>query len=119
VLLQAGMLSNAQQQIATNLLAGGIQYICTLKSYRNHYFCAALQLHNSSVCNSLTCNWARELLKPSKDVASLLVWILKKWKFLDFAFFVGDIIWVRLSIFGPGYWALGANTKNQFFDSSF
>jgi len=49
---------------------------------------------------------ARELFKPSKDLASLPV--CNKKKFLGFGFFVGDIIsggfrpfWLRLSCPGP------------------
>jgi len=56
------------------LVLGGL----TFKSCVSHYFCATLQLHNSLG------NWARELFKPSEDGASLLVWILKNWKVLDF-----------------------------------
>jgi len=37
-----------------------------------------------------------------------------------FCFFVGDVITgVGLRIFGRGHRALGANTKSQFFESSF
>jgi len=33
---------------------------------------------------------------------------------------VSDVIsGIGLGIFGPGYWALGANGKSQFFDSGF
>jgi len=48
-------------------------------------------------------------------MASVLVWILKNWKALDFSFFVGDVIsGVGSSIFGQGHRALSPNCKNQF-----
>ena len=59
-------------------------FICTLKSCSkqalSRYFCATSQLHNSPG------DFARELFKPSKVVASLPACIEKNWKVLDFIF---------------------------------
>jgi len=51
------------------------------------YFRATLQLHNSPG------NWARELFKPSKDVASLLDCAEKNGKFL-----ISCFLWVMSSV---------------------
>ena len=84
-----------------NTFTAGVQNICTLKPHMSCYFHVTLQLRNSPA------NCARELFKPWKYVASLLVCIFLNWKVLDFSFFVSDVIsgvglrpfWPRLS--GP------------------
>jgi len=59
------------------------------------YFHATLQLHNSPV------NCARELFKPLKVFASLLVCNEEKFQVLGFRFFVVDVISkVGLGLFG-------------------
>ena len=55
-----------------------IWYTCTWKSHVSHISYVTLHHHNSPA------DWARELFKPSKDAASLLVGIFKNWKVLDF-----------------------------------
>jgi len=47
-------------------------------------------------------------------MASLLVWIFKKLKVLDFRFFVGNISGVDLGIFPWGHRALGLSTRTNF-----
>ena len=73
-----------------------------------HFFCRILHQHNSpAAC-------VRELFKPSKDAAYLVVPIKKLGRF-RFEFFVGDVIieasfrpfWPRLP--GPGHQPLNGN----------
>ena len=65
-----------------------------LKMCVSHIHCLTLQLHNSPA------DWAKELFKfkPSKDVASLLVWILKKLQSFGFEFFASDMIFLWVII---------------------
>ena len=53
-----------------------------------HYFRATLRLHNSPG------NCVRKLFKSLKDVASLLDWIERNWKVLDFSYVGDGISWV-------------------------
>jgi len=46
----------------------------------NHYSCITLQLHNELR--------PKELFKPSEDMVTLLVWILKNGKFFSFFLWV-------------------------------
>jgi len=71
----------------------------------SQFFAIILHHHSSPA------NWVGELFKHIKDAAK---------KLESFGFFVGDIInGIGLSLFGPGYRALGASAKSQLFDSSF
>jgi len=70
------------------------EYIVLINPALSRYFRASLQLHNTPV------DCARELFKPSKDSASLLVCNEKKLSF-GFSYFVGDVIsGVGLGFFG-------------------
>jgi len=86
----------------------------TYKSHISYYFHATLQLHNSPV------NCVRELFKPSKYVASLLVCNEKKLLVLGSRFFVGNIT------SGVGFWLFwlilfdpGPNHKREYFAKIF
>jgi len=62
----------------------------------------------------LQVNCARELFKPSKDSAILLVG--SEEKFLSFEVFDGDFMsGVGLNLFGRGYRFLGPNHKRDVF----
>ena len=79
----------------------------------SHVSCVSLQLNNSPGY------WVKELFKPSKDAAGLLVCIWKNWKVLDLGFFVGAVIsgiglGILAKVIGP--WA--SATQEPIFDSS-
>jgi len=75
--------------------------LMSFKSCVRHFSCRPLHDHNSSA------DWARELLKPSKDVGSL---VQKNW----ILFFVGDLMMgVGLRTFGRVHRALGANPTSH------
>jgi len=77
-------------------------------------------LGKSWLLYNLPADWARELFKPTKDVASLLVCIEKNCKVLDLGFFVGDVIGgIGLDTFGRGHRALIPNRKSQFLTQVF
>jgi len=65
------------------MFAASVQYIHTLSSCISCYFCTTLLLNNSLGDS------ARELFKPSRDAASLLVYNEKIW---GFGILVGDVI---------------------------
>ena len=79
------------------LVSGGLR----LKSNSSHVF-----LHG----NISTDDCAKELFKPSKDLASLRIYNEKNFLDFGFVFFVSDIICeVVLGLFGPLYLVLSPN----------
>jgi len=81
----------------------------------NHVSCDISQHHNSPA------DCARELFKPSRDVARLVVWIFFKLEsFRVSVLFVGDIIsGIDLGLSGQGDLALGPNGKTEFLTQVF
>jgi len=89
-------------------------YRFLFKSRVRHFFCKALQSYNSPAAR------ARELFKPSTDLASLLVEIEKTFFRFGFGVFWGNATsWGVLAFFGHLYLGLDINPLGHSFGARF
>ena len=95
------------------LLTPSAPGVFSFKTCMSHFSIVSLPHHNSPT------NCPRELFKPSKDMASLLV-CNEKFKFWVSRFFAGDFrSEVGLGLSDHGYQALSTNRKREMFHSNF